>query len=107
MRHNNPVKARGKVTYLRSAKAHHKQIDFSNKSIIGTLVSGLAANTVSAQVAIHVRRETGLTIKPEKLKHHKDDEYASFFIRCGEHVRYRLMDEYLWPEGATIKPYWA
>jgi hypothetical protein len=109
MHDNSAVFAKGKTTYLKAADNINKnnyQSRQSNKSIIGTLIRGLDPRTTSAQVAIHLRREARLTVRPEKLVPKNSSGYASFFIRCNPNVRYRLMDEDLWPAGTTIKPYW-
>ena len=110
--HNNSmIKAKGKTTYLKAASEIRKKQnhELSNKAIIGTLISGLDSHPGSAQVAVHIRRETGLTVRPEKLQLRNEGRTsrASFFVRYNERDRYKLMDEYLWPVGTIIKPYWG
>ena len=110
--HNNSmIKAKGKTTYLKAASEIRKKQshELSNKAIIRTLISGLDSHTGSAQVAVHIRRETGLTVRPEKLQLRNEGRTsrAFFFVRCNERDRYKLMDEYLWPVGTIIKPYWG
>lgn len=75
-----------------------------NRSITGVFISRLQAKTTAAQIAVHIRRETGKTVKPEKLQT-KFPNYSSFYIPCSGSNRSNMMDLNLWPKGALVKPY--
>ena len=60
----------------------------------------------SANVAIHVLRETGITVRPEKLRT-KYDTYTSFLIPVKKNSRrYNiLLEANNWPMGCLVRPF--
>lgn len=74
----------------------------SRRLITGIFISRLERNTTSAQLALS---ETGLTMRPVKLKT-KYDDYTSFHVSCNAAHRNTLLDPRRWPKGALIKPYY-
>ena len=100
--------AKGSTTYLKAAKQfvtiHNES---TNRTVVGVLIRGLKPETGIAKVAIHVYRETGLTVRPEKMRNNRNDRYSSFFIRCNRQIRQSLMDEHIWPTGTAISPFFC
>ena len=72
----------------------------------GIFVTRLGKDTTSANVAIHVLRETGITVRPEKLRT-KYDTYTSFLIPIKKNSRrYNiLLDANNWPMGCLVGPF--
>ena len=102
------LSAKGSTTYLRAAKQLvANRNESSNRTVVGALIIELLPETEIAKVATHVYRETGLKVRPEKMRNKRNDRYSSFFIRRNRQIRQSLMDEHLWPTGATISPFFC
>ena len=77
----------------------------TNTFCTGILVSRLQPKTSAAQLAVHVYRETGIRVRPEKLQvHHR--EYCSFYIRCNQTTRQQLLHNNIWPLHSLVKPFY-
>ena len=74
------LSAKGSTTYLKAAKQsvtiHNESF---NRTVAGVLIRGLKPETGIAKVATNVYRETGLTVRPEKMRNNRNDRY-SFFL---------------------------
>ena len=77
-----------------------------NRQCTGLFVSRLKPNTTAAKLAIFVHREWGLTVRPEKLPA-KYDQYCSFYIPCGHQKRQVLLNQFMWPRGSVVKPFFS
>jgi len=86
---------------LKTVKKHRRESEYIKRSVTGVFISRLERNTSSAQVAVYVLNETGLTVHPEKLRT-KHDGYSSFAISCNSHDRKVLMSGDVWPIGALL-----
>ncbi len=73
-----------------------------NRQCTGLFVSRLSPRTTINNIQQHVRRETGLSIRAEKLDT-RFGSYSSFFIRGDRRLRDQLMSAHIWPEGTFIK----
>ncbi len=76
-----------------------------NRRITGVFASRFGPRTTAAQIAVHIRRETRLTVRPEKITT-KYDNYSSFYIPCDAKKRRIIMDGSVWPEGSLLKPFY-
>ena len=103
-RKNRPAAATGSHGILRAAKSPYERNSYGNRSITGVFVSRMDSKTSCANVAVHVRRQLCMVVRPEKIWS-KCGHYASFYIRCERNQRQDLLDRNLWPRGATVKPY--
>jgi hypothetical protein len=83
-----------------------KDTDKGNKQITGVFISRFGSATSTEQIALHIRRETGLKVRPEKVTT-KYQEYSSFYIPAESKVRNVLLDSNTWPRDALIKPYFS
>jgi hypothetical protein len=89
---------RGKCQGLRGIDSRNE----SNMTAAGTFISKLHPKTSSAQLAVFIHREFGLTVRPEKLPN-RLGLYSSFFIP-GSHTR-KMMNADIWPAGTLVKPF--
>lgn len=96
---------RGKSSGLH-AVSHSSPPVHSKMSMTGTFISKLHPRTTSAQLAVYILREFGLTVRPEKLsKKSQLQFYSSFYIPCNHNQRRLLMNADLWPTGTLVKPF--
>ena len=102
------ITGHGRNFQLRATRAQpstHSNISSQKKrQAIGIFVSRLARNTRPQDVARHVLRETGLTIRCEPLRT-KHDSYRSFFILLAQRGQDSLLRPSVWPAGAIIRRY--
>ena len=99
---------RGKGRYdqkIKPASKHRDREEYANRSITGTFISRLSPKASAADIAVFVHRETGLTVRPERLQT-KYQSYSSFFIRGNNRQRRTLMSEHLWPRGIIVKAFY-
>jgi hypothetical protein len=99
----------GKCTSVRSVNPHHKvrKTTYSgNRLITGVFLSRLHPHTTSRQLQLHIKHETGIDCRPEKLQT-KYGGYSSFFIRALGPNRTTIMDTSLWPVGTLVKPFYS
>ena len=95
------VHGNGTCAFLRAAPSKNS---YGNKTITGVFVTRLDSRTTSWQLESHIKQETGLLVKVEKLRT-KYDSYTSFYIRCENRIREQLLCPYIWPSGSMVKPY--
>ena len=81
-------------------------VESPNKRITGVFISRFGPSTTPAQIAVHVRKETGLTVRPEKITT-KYQNYSSFYIPAESRARDALMDSHTWPRGILVKPFFS
>ena len=74
---NNVIFGKGKSTGIRAINSRSNQSN-GNKTITGTFISRLDPRTTSRDLALHIHREFGLTVRPEKLQ--IEVAYAAHFI---------------------------
>ena len=88
------------------AVGHKRKSNVSNgnANITGTFVSRLDARTTAAELTLFIRHEFGLSVRPEKLTN-KTGLCSSFYIPGNRHLRQKLMNADMWPEGTLIKPF--
>jgi hypothetical protein len=106
---NKPLIGSGSFTNLKTAnhKTNSHATQGPNRTITGVFLSRLHKKTSPENIAMHIRREINMTVKPEKLQA-KYDGYSSFFIRCHSAAQRRtLMDTNLWQRGTLIKSYYS
>ena len=77
-----------------------------NRVITGVFVTRLHPDSTCRQLELHIKRETSLTVRPERLNT-RFNTYSSFYIRADKNTRQLLMDSNLWPSGALIKPFFS
>ena len=70
------------------------------------ILSRLAPRSTAKQIQLHVKRETGLDVRVEKLQT-KFDTYCSFYIPAGHQIRAKLLSADSWPEGTLVKPFYS
>ena len=63
----------------------------NNQMITGVFVTRLAPNTTARQLALHIRKEIGYQIKPERMPVKRDDLYSSWFIPADNRRRQELL----------------
>ena len=103
------VFGRGFSTNIRSVgkpSKHSTATKQNQRRITGVFLTRLAPKTSAAQVALHVRKETGLTVRPEKLET-KYNTYSSFYIPGDQRCRDELFCKDLWPMGSLLKPFYS
>jgi hypothetical protein len=99
----------GKSTSVRSVNPQYKvrKTTYSgNRHITGVFLSRLHPHTTPRQLQLHIKHETGIDCRPEKLQT-KYGGYSSFFIRALGHSRTTIMDTSLWPVGTLVKPFYS
>ena len=69
------------------------------------MVTRLTPHTTAANVAVHVYKETGVTVRPEKMPT-KHSNYASYYIRCNAYNRKKLICPENWPRDVLVKPFY-
>ena len=106
-RHGDQVLiARGHSGSLRAVPTKGtKQSHSFARTITGIFVSRLDQSTSAAQVAVFIQKETGLTVRPEKLAT-KYEAYSSFYIKGNKRTQDTLLDVNLWPRGTLMKPFY-
>ena len=107
-KHNgNTIVGSGHSSNFKVASQRYKSRDSHNPNryVTGVFITRLAPSTSCAQIAIHVRRETGLAIHPEKITKH--DTYCSFYIPANSIQRSTLLDGSIWPKGSLVKPFFT
>ena len=77
----------------------------TNQSLAGIYVTRLAPNTTSSMIAKHVKQETSLLVKPERMYSKQSNIYSSWFIKTDSLTRSTLSNPSLWPKNCLIKPY--
>ena len=95
----------GSICHANARSQQHKTT--ANRIINGLFVSSVHARTTAAQMALHVYRETGLTVKPEQRHSKYPDEYSTFLIPCDKRRRQTLSDKNIWPRGIYVGPNYA
>jgi hypothetical protein len=75
-----------------------------NRHITGLFITRLDPRTTAKQLELHLKRETGVIVRVEKLRT-KYPTYSSFYIRCDGKTRSLLWESSLWPQGSMVKPY--
>ena len=78
-----------------------------NQSVSGIFVSRLSPQTTVRQISLHIKRETGFNVRPERLPVKRDSLYSSWYIRAENRCREDLFSAHLWPKGTIIKPYFT
>ena len=97
---------RGTCYNLQSVQPKRQSVpNYPNRTITGVFLSRLGPKTTAAQLAVHIRREKGLTVRPERLRT-KYSEYSSFYICVDKYHRSTIMDIDLWPKGTLVKPFY-
>ena len=100
----------GKSTHVKAATVpslrRNKPLYLGNKIISGVFLSRLDPGVTARQLQLHIKHETGIECKPEKLKT-KFGGYSSFFIRSQGYSRSTIMDPSLWPVGTLVKPFYT
>ena len=76
----------------------------TGKTATGIFITRLEPKTTAAHVAVQVRKESGLTVRPEKLAT-RHASYSSFYIRGNRRCQAQLLNADLWPKGALVKPF--
>ena len=104
--HNNVLYGKGKPVGLQAVRRKPRNIQQSkgNTNITGTFISRLDRRTTAADLKLFIRREFGLSVRPEKLTN-KTGLCSSFYIPGNHHLRKKLMNVDMWPEGTLIKPF--
>ena len=70
--------------------------------VTGVFITRLDPKSSVSQVQALVKRETGLTVKAEKL-HAKYGTYSSFYIRSDRRIQDKLLCGEMWPKGTLLK----
>jgi hypothetical protein len=99
----------GKCTNVKAVQTRRsvrKSSNSGNKLISGVFLSRLDPHTTSRQLQLHIKHETGVNCRPEKLKT-KYSGYSSFFIRTQGFNRTTIMEPSLWPAGTLVKPFYT
>ena len=100
---SNVISGKGKSTCIQAINNRSHQSS-GNKNITGTFISRLYPRTTSRDLALHIRREFGLTVIPEKLTN-RSGLCSSFYIPGHQVLRQKLMDAEMWSEGTLIKAF--
>ena len=77
-----------------------------NQTMCGIFITRLSPQTTVRQLKLHIRKETGYDVRPEKMPVKRDDLYSSWFIRVANPCRQALFSSHLWPKHTLIKPYY-
>ena len=95
---------------IRSAKPardmHRRPHSQPNRSVTGVFVTQLDPKTSPHRLSDFIRRETGISVRPEKLNT-KYNSYGSFYIPADRVAREVLLNPALWPRGSKIKPFYS
>jgi hypothetical protein len=102
--HDQIVLGKGHISSLRVVQRERKSTTSSSRArqCTGVFVSRFAPRTSSNQIQQHIRHETGLSIRAEKLDT-RYNSYSSFYIPGDRRTRDQLMTSDLWPVGTLIK----
>ena len=100
---NYVIFGKGKSTGIRAINSRSNQSN-GNKTITGTFISRLDPKITSKDLALHIHREFGLTVRPEKVTN-RSGLCSLFYIPGNQVLRQKLMDADMWPEGTLIKPF--
>ncbi len=76
-----------------------------NRQCTGLFVTRLKPQTSTTRLALCVLRECSIVIHPEKMPQ-RNPNYSSFYIRCNHHIRQQLLNSYIWPAGAEVRPFY-
>ena len=99
----NPVVfGSGVRTGIRAIPKDAKSNVRGNQVITGVFVTRLDPNTSPREIQQHIKTETGMFTKPEKLQT-KYPTYTSFYIPGDKLTRDRLLEPTLWPAGTLVK----
>jgi hypothetical protein len=98
------VHGMGKYSGMKATQTNEKKPRETkvNKTVTGLFITRLSPRTTTKQLELHIKRETSINIRVEKLRT-KYPTYSSFFIRCDRRVRQSLWEPSLWPQGSLIK----
>ena len=77
-----------------------------NQVASGLFITRMSPSTTARQMTLHIRRETGYSICPERLPT-KSDKYSSWYIRSSNQCMQDLYTAALWPKDTLIKPYYS
>ena len=100
---NNVIIGKGESTGIRAIN-NRTRLNHANKNITGTFISRLDPKITSRDLAIHIHREFGLTVRPEKL-FNRSGLCSSFYIPGNRAQRQSLMNADMWPKGTLLKPF--
>ena len=96
------VHGRGKYTRMSTIK----NTSHVNRTVTGLFITRLHPYAHARTLEQHVKRETGISVRVEKLPT-KHSTYSSFYIRCDARVRRILWVPSLWPIGSLIKCFYS
>ena len=107
-RRRSPVPATGSFSNIKAVQltGNQRRNEYDPRDITGVFISRIDNNTSCAQMATHVCKELGISVRPEKIPS-RCGRYSSFYIRCNKNLRNYLLDPNLWPQGSTMKPYFG
>ena len=96
---------KGHSRTLGAGNADRPHMDNLNKQCIGVFITRLKPRVTEKQLALHIKRETGLTVRPERLQT-KYQTYRSYFIPGNKAVRSAILQAELWPAPTLLKPFY-
>ena len=96
----------GRGLTLRASNQNTKAMVNSNpnRTVTGVFITRLDPRTSPHKIELHIRHETGLNVRAEKLDT-KWDSYSSFYIGGDRYIRDTIMYPGLWPAGVLVKHY--
>ena len=97
------IQGKGNDSSLRAARRDLKTTQRPRRCV-GVFVSRLARSSRPKEVAAHVKRETGLSIRCEELQT-KHDSYRSFCLRAPQKDITTLLNPFLWPNGSIVRKF--
>ena len=98
----------GIATDIRAVRGRREQQSGEQRkarSVTGVFITRLDPRLSAIKLGSFIRRETGLTVRPQKLDT-KYQTYSSYYIPSNGHMRQTLMDPSLWPSGTLLKPFY-
>ena len=101
-RRSKPANGAGRTSGANKTVSRQGQ---SGKAVSGIFITRLDPKTTASHVALHIRKETRLTVRPEKLLT-RHASYSSFYIRGNQRCRSELLSRDLWPKGVLVKPFY-
>ena len=92
------------ATHRRDSKREVAKQD--HKTVTGVFITRLDPRISPRKIQDYIKRETGIHVNVEKLDT-KYNTYSSFYVPADKQVRATLLNAWLWPEGAMLKPFYS
>ena len=100
------IYGRGHSTRIRAVPKDINVLHQRNAAITGVFVSRLDPKTTSSDLQMLIRQETGLRVKPQKMRT-KSTLYSSFYIEANKSSRDLILHPDVWPKYTLLKPFYG